>query len=101
MSGEIDDIRREVRVEPPWCSGECGKRVAPQVKVDFSFTNLATKETEWAEAKGVRFQRWIEFETWWRANGPGILHVYTDGGRGRMRIETIKPESYGTEIVGK
>lgn len=89
-AGLIRDLEMQVRVDPRCCPA-CGVG-APSVKVDFRVFDLKRSGDVYHEAKGLRTDRWIAFEKWWRVSGPAPLRVYTTGTKGRVRlVEEIDP----------
>lgn len=83
---EIRDIKRQVRVELT--------RAAIAVKIDFSFTEVATGRTIYCEAKGVETERWRIIKKIWAFYGPAPLEVFK-GTHGRPQlIETVRSKGY-------
>jgi len=62
-------------------------------KVDFSAVLVATGETIYIEAKGVRVSSYIKREKLWRASGPGRLEVWGGTFRRPILKEVIHPQS--------
>lgn len=62
-------------------------------KVDFSFLNTKTGETEYAEAKGVETERYrILVKLWAGGFGPGRLEVWKGDYRKPRLANVINPE---------
>jgi hypothetical protein len=88
-AGEIKDIRRQHCVD-------LGYDI--RWKVDFSFTECATGETVWAEAKG----QWtadasIKLRMWKNGRGPGKLEIWRGDYRRPQLVEVIEPKKMKAE----
>jgi hypothetical protein len=67
-AGEISDIQRQVRCELT--------DAAIATKIDFSFIEVASGQTIYAEAKGCVTDRWNLLKRLWAHYGPGKLEIW-------------------------
>jgi hypothetical protein len=65
---EIKDLRCQDPVELTCAKIRC--------KIDFSYTDVKTKQTVYVEAKGVVTERWRIIAKLWPWYGPGELLIY-------------------------
>ena len=81
---EIKDIRRQHAV----------KLTDAQIgyKVDFSYTDIKSGQTVWAEAKGFETEAWLLKKRLWRFYGPGNLEIYKGSHLRPVLSETIVPK---------
>lgn len=56
---------------------------------DFSFVEIASGETVWAEAKGVETERWRIIKKLWAFYGPGRLLIFKGGYGNPKLVEEI------------
>jgi hypothetical protein len=75
LAGEIKDIKRQVNVRLKEKCEACGDGPV-DFSVDFSFTDVNSGATQYAEAKGVRVSSYIKREKLWVKNPPGRLEVW-------------------------
>lgn len=71
-AGEISDVQRQQTVVLQ--EGPRDQRIT--YRVDFSYYCKNTRQTIWAEAKGVATDVWKMKVKMWRVHGPGLLEVY-------------------------
>jgi len=58
-------------------------------KVDFSYIDSDTKQKVYVEAKGVEGHSYKLRKKLWKANPPGVLHVYKGSYKNPKLVETI------------
>lgn len=82
-AGEIDSIKCQVTTT-----------LLPGLthRTDFSYRDIQSNKTIWAEFKGFEDQRWRDIKKIWRFHGPGTLKVYKGSGLRICCVETIYPE---------
>lgn len=85
QAGEIKDIRQQDSVD-------LGFKI--RWKVDFSFTDRKTGRRVWAEAKGVRTERYLMcLKLWAGGQGPGPLEIYEGRYSAPRLVKTIVPNT--------
>lgn len=82
--GQIRDIKQQVSVD-------LGFKIT--WKVDFSFVDVQTGNTHYAEAKGFKTDRYLICLKLWRGGqGPGPLYIYEGSYQRPMLKEIVNPE---------
>ena len=84
-AGEIKDLRHH-----PGTTFLTRARV--QSRPDFSYTNPATGETEYAEAKGFETPEYRIKLRLWRFYGPGKIHIWKGSHSKPFLHETVTPK---------
>lgn len=84
---EIKDIKRQQSVVLQ--GGPRETRIT--YRVDFSYYEIATKQTVWVEAKGFQNDVWKMKIKLWRIHGPGRLEIYGGHHKRPGLKEVIEP----------
>lgn len=86
-AGEIRNIQRQVGVELT--------RACIRCKLDFSFEDVATGETRYAEAKGAETDRWRIWLKLFREYGLAPLEIWKGSHTAPRLVEIVKPKRVG------
>ena len=66
-------------------------------KVDFSFVDIATGETNYVEAKGYETNDYLRKRNMWRKNPPARLEIWKGSHRSPRVVEVILPKTEGEQ----